>query len=128
MTDIEAARAELAGKGAAVSEAFHDAGGIFHHAGTIDRVPGPAADWQSYGSFASFSDPDGNNWYLQEVTTRLPGRVAATSAAYDSALDLSEALRRAAAAHGKHEEETGKPDPDWPVWYAQYMVDEQAAG
>jgi len=126
--DIEAARAELAGRGVTVSEAFHDAGGIFHHAGTADRVPGPAADRQSYGSFVSFSDPDGNTWYVQEVTTRLPGRVAPAPTAYESAPDLAAALRRAAAAHGKHEEETGKPDPDWPDWYAQYMVDERTAG
>ena len=74
VTDIDAARAELAGLGADVSEVFHDAGGVFHHAGTANRVSGPAQDHQSYGSFASFSDPDGNQWCLQEITTRLPGR------------------------------------------------------
>ena len=74
VTDIDAARAELAGLGADVSEVFHDAGGVFHHAGTANRVTGPAEDHKSYGSFASFSDPDGNQWYLQEITTRLPGR------------------------------------------------------
>ncbi len=74
VTDIDAARAELTGHGADVSEVFHDAGGVFHHAGTEGRVSGPAADHQSYGSFASFSDPDGNGWLLQEITTRLPGR------------------------------------------------------
>ena len=74
VTDIDAARAELAGRGADVSEVFHDAGGVFHHAGTANRVTGPAEDHKSYGSFASFSDPDGNQWYLQEITTRLPGR------------------------------------------------------
>ena len=72
--DIEAARGELMGRGADVSEVFHDSGGVFHHAGTVDRVPGPAPDHTSYGSFASFSDPDGNGWLLQEVTSRLPGR------------------------------------------------------
>jgi len=72
--DIEAARGELIGHGADVSEVFHDAGGVFHHVGTVDRVPGPAPDHTSYGSFASFSDPDGNGWLLQEVTSRLPGR------------------------------------------------------
>ncbi|WP_217709061.1 VOC family protein [Nonomuraea rhodomycinica] len=72
--DIDAARAELVERGAEVSEVFHDAGGVFHHAGTDERVPGPAPERQSYGSFASFSDPDGNGWLLQEVTTRLPGR------------------------------------------------------
>jgi catechol 2,3-dioxygenase-like lactoylglutathione lyase family enzyme len=74
VTDIDAARAELAGLGADVSEVFHDAGGVFHHAGTANRVTGPAKDHQSYGSFVSFSDPDGNQWCLQEITTRLPGR------------------------------------------------------
>ena len=74
VTDIDAARAELTGHGAEVSEVFHDAGGVFHHAGTEGRVSGPAPDHESYGSFASFSDPDGNGWLLQEITTRLPGR------------------------------------------------------
>jgi catechol 2,3-dioxygenase-like lactoylglutathione lyase family enzyme len=74
VTDIDAARAELVSNGADVSEVFHDAGGVFHHAGTAGRVPGPAPDHQSYGSFASFADPDGNGWLLQEITTRLPGR------------------------------------------------------
>jgi catechol 2,3-dioxygenase-like lactoylglutathione lyase family enzyme len=72
--DIEAARAELVGHGAQVSEVFHDADGVFHHAGTAGRVPGPDPERRSYCSFASFSDPDGNGWMLQEVTTRLPGR------------------------------------------------------
>jgi catechol 2,3-dioxygenase-like lactoylglutathione lyase family enzyme len=72
--DIVAARAELAGRGVAVSEVFHDAGGVFHHAGTDARVPGPAPARGTYGSFASFADPDGNGWMLQEITTRLPGR------------------------------------------------------
>jgi hypothetical protein len=74
VSDIEAARAELAGRGADVSEVFHDVGGVFHHRGTEGRVRGPAPDHQSYGSFASFSDPDGNGWLLQEITTRLPAR------------------------------------------------------
>jgi len=72
--DIEAARAELVGRGVEASEVFHDAGGVFHHAGTEARVPGPDPDRRSYGSFVSFSDPDGNGWLLQEITTRLPGR------------------------------------------------------
>jgi catechol 2,3-dioxygenase-like lactoylglutathione lyase family enzyme len=72
--DIEAARAELVSKGVTASEVFHDAGGVFHHAGTDSRAPGPAPDHKTYGSFVSFSDPDGNTWFLQEVTTRLPGR------------------------------------------------------
>ena len=73
-TDIEAARDELISYGAEVSEVFHDAGGVFHHAGTGGRASGPAPNHQSYGSFISFSDPDGNRWYVQEITTRLPGR------------------------------------------------------
>jgi catechol 2,3-dioxygenase-like lactoylglutathione lyase family enzyme len=123
VSDIDAARAELAGGGAPVSEVFHDAGGVFHHGGDTGRVEGPSSD--SYGSWLSFADPDGNTWYVQEVTTRLPGRVAPAPTAYDSAADLAGALRRAAAAHGEHEAETGQEDPDWPDWYAQYMVDER---
>ena len=72
--DIVAARDELVGRGVDVSEPFHDAGGVFHHAGTDARVPGPAPARGTYGSFAAFSDPDGNGWMLQEITTRLPGR------------------------------------------------------
>jgi len=125
--DIDAARAELAAGGADVTGVFHDAGGVFHHGGTDARVDGPASDRQSYGSWLSFKDPDGNTWFVQEVTTRLPGRVTSSPAAYDSAADLAGALRRAAAAHGKHEEEIGQADPDWPDWYAQYMVDERTS-
>jgi catechol 2,3-dioxygenase-like lactoylglutathione lyase family enzyme len=72
--DIGAARDELAGCGAEVSEVFHDESGVFHHAGTTARVIGPAPENASYGSFVSFSDPDGNEWFVQEITTRLPGR------------------------------------------------------
>lgn len=74
VTDIDQARAELAARGAATSEVFHDAGGVFHHAGNAGRVPGPAPDHKSYGSFASFEDSDGNGWLIQEITTRLPRR------------------------------------------------------
>lgn len=74
VSDIEAARAELVGRGIEVSDVFHDAGGVFHHAGTVGRVPGPDPERRSYGSFASFRDPDGNGWILQEITQRLPGR------------------------------------------------------
>jgi catechol 2,3-dioxygenase-like lactoylglutathione lyase family enzyme len=74
VTDIEAARAELAGRGVDVSDIYHDAGGVFHHAGTDARVPGLDPQRRSYSSFASFSDPDGNGWVLQEIVTRLPGR------------------------------------------------------
>jgi catechol 2,3-dioxygenase-like lactoylglutathione lyase family enzyme len=72
--DIEAARAQFAGQGVEISESFHDVGGVFHHAGTVGRLPGPDPDRTSYGSFAAFTDPDGNEWVLQEITTRLPGR------------------------------------------------------
>ncbi len=74
VTDIDAARAELVAHGVDVSDVFHDAGGVFHHAGNSNRAPGPAPDHKSYGSFVTFSDPDGNRWYIQEITTRLPGR------------------------------------------------------
>jgi catechol 2,3-dioxygenase-like lactoylglutathione lyase family enzyme len=72
--DIAGARTELLDHGVIVSEIFHDAGGVFHHAGLESRAAGPAPENKSYGSFASFSDPDGNTWFLQQVTTRLPGR------------------------------------------------------
>ena len=72
--DIEAAREELAGRGVDVSEVYHDAGGVFEHAGTEHRVSGPDPDRGSYASFASFADPDGNGWRLQEIRERLPGR------------------------------------------------------
>jgi hypothetical protein len=94
-------------------------------------VPGTAEDHKTYGSWVSFSDPDGNSWFVQEVTTRLPGRATSALASFGSVAGLAAALRRAAAAHGKHEEEIGHADPNWPDWYAQYMADEsagQAAG
>jgi hypothetical protein len=89
------------------------------------RVGGPDPEHGSYRTFASFSDPDGNGWLLQEITTRLRGRVAGDTK-YASAGDLSQALRRAAAAHGQHEARTGQADSNWPDWYAEYMVREQA--
>jgi catechol 2,3-dioxygenase-like lactoylglutathione lyase family enzyme len=124
--DINAARTELAGHGAEVSEVFHDVGGVFHHGGTSGRADGPSPERPSYGSWLSFTDPDGNRWFVQEVTTRLPGRATSALAAFDSVSGLADALRRAAAAHGKHEEEIGHADADWPDWYAQYMADESA--
>jgi catechol 2,3-dioxygenase-like lactoylglutathione lyase family enzyme len=124
--DIDKARDKLVGRGVAASEVFHDAGGVFHHGGTEGRVTGPAPEHADYGSFASFSDPDGNGWLLQEIKVRLPGRVSDTSTSYDDPPDLAKALRRAAAAHGEHEARTGKEDPDWPDWYAEYMVREAA--
>ncbi|MGW6890283.1 VOC family protein [Streptomyces chartreusis] len=124
--DIEAAHAELERNGADPSEVFHDAGGVFHHGGTDARVPGADPRRGSYGSFLSFDGPDGNGWLLQEVTTRLPGRLDPATTEFASAGDLAGALRRAAAAHGEHEARTGAEDPDWPDWYARYMVSEQA--
>ncbi len=126
--DIEAACDELAAHGAGVSEVFHAGtpGAQFQPDGTSGRVGGRAPDHASYSSFATFRDPDGNGWLLQEVTARLPGRADAAETAFASAVDLASALRRAAAAHGEHEKRIGKPDPDWPDWYAAYMVAEQA--
>jgi catechol 2,3-dioxygenase-like lactoylglutathione lyase family enzyme len=126
VNDIEAAHDELKRLGAEPSEIFHDADGIFHHGGDDARVPGPAANRGSYGSFLSFSDPDGNGFLLQEVTTRLPGRLDPSVTAFSSVADLAAALRRAAAAHGEHEARIGQADANWPDWYASYMVAEQA--
>ncbi len=126
VSDIEAARAELVDRGADVSELFHDVGGVFHHSGQEGRLSGPHPQRRSYASFASFSDPDGNGWLLQEVTVRLPGRVAADDTTFTSPTELATALRRAAAAHGEHEKRTGQRDADWPDWYAEYIVREQA--
>jgi predicted enzyme related to lactoylglutathione lyase len=127
VSDIEAARGQLSASGAEVSEVFHPGTPGAQFSGDASgRVSGRAPDGGSYGSFATFSDPDGNGWLLQEVTTRLPGRVDAAATAYASAADLAAALRRAAAAHGEHEKRTGAADQNWPDWYAAYMVAEQA--
>ena len=129
VSDIQATREELVGRGVEVSEVFHAGtpGAQFQPDGASGRVSGPAADHASYGSFATFRDPDGNGWLLQEVTTRLPGRVDPAATTFGSAGDLESALRRAAAAHGEHEQRTGgQRDENWPNWYAAYMVAEQA--
>jgi catechol 2,3-dioxygenase-like lactoylglutathione lyase family enzyme len=130
VSDIAAARNEMVGRGIEINEVFHDAGGVY--AGPDEpylfgrlRVSGPDPDHRSYRSFASFRDPDGNGWLLQEITTRLPGRVTGKTA-FGSASDLASALRRAEAAHGEHEKRTGQRDANWPDWYAEYMVREQA--
>jgi hypothetical protein len=123
VSDIEAARDELVGRGIQVSEVFHFADGP---APFGDKVRGPAPDHQSYGSYASFSDPDGNTWLLQEVTTRFSGRVERSQTSFSSARDLASALRRASAAHGEHEKRIGKADEDWPDWYARYMTAEES--
>ena len=93
---------------------------------TGDRVDGPDPDGKSYSSFAVFEDPDGNGWLLQQVTDRLPGRLDPTTTSFNSPGDLAAALRRAESAHGEHEKRIGRADPDWPDWYAEYMVREQS--
>jgi catechol 2,3-dioxygenase-like lactoylglutathione lyase family enzyme len=129
VSDIEAAHEDLVARGVEVSDVFHCSTGTvcrFRDAGAGDRAPGPAPERGSYGSYVSFSDPDGNGWLLQEVTDRLPGRTDPAVTAFGSAPDLASALRRASAAHGEHEKRIGKADPDWPDWYADYMVREQS--
>ena len=118
----------LAARGVAISDVFHaeTPGAQFKPDGDSGRVSGRAPGNASYFSFATFSDPDGNGWLLQEVTTRLPGRLDPSITAYRSTWDLSQAMKRAAAAHGEHEKRTGQPDAEWPDWYASYMVAEQA--
>jgi catechol 2,3-dioxygenase-like lactoylglutathione lyase family enzyme len=120
VSDIEAARAELVGRGIDVSEVFHRAGP------GQPPVSGRNPARRSYTSYATFSDPDGNGWLLQEITVRLPGRVDADDTTFTSPTELAGALRRAEAAHGEHEKRTGQRDADWPDWYAEYMVAEQA--
>ena len=131
VSDIEAAHDELLGRGVEISEVFHDAGDV--HTGADEpylfgrlRVSGPDPDHRSYRSYASFRDPDGNGWLFQEVTARLPGRVEADDTTFTSSGELATALRRAASAHGEHEKRIGKNDANWPDWYAEYIVREQA--
>jgi hypothetical protein len=128
VSDIGAAREALAARGVRISDVFHPAtpGAQFQSDGTSGRVGGASPDRTSYGSFATFSDPDGNGWLLQEVTTRLPGRLDAAETTFVSSAELASALRRAAAAHGEHEKRTGEYDVNWPDWYAEYMVGERA--
>ena len=120
VSDIEAARAELVGRGVDVGEVFHVAGPGH------PPIPGRDPQGRSYHSYATFKDPDGNTWLLQEVTSRLPGRVDAAQTAFSSVADLAAAMRRAAAAHGEHEKRTGVRDANWADWYAEYMAAEQA--
>ena len=123
VSDLEAAHNELVARGVAASEVFHFAG--LNRLDPAERLAGRSPDRPSYGSFLSFQDPDGNGWLVQEITTRLPGRVAGDTT-YASVNDVSQALRRAEAAHGEHEKRTGQRDANWPDWYAAYMVAEQA--
>ena len=129
VSDIEAAQHELAGRGIDASEIWH--GPPFPPEA---RQPGPDPQRASYGSFSSFTDPDGNMWLVEEVTTRLPGRIDATGTAFASIVDLAGALRRAEAAHAEHQKRAGRPhlfhhssqDENWSAWYAAYMAAEQA--
>jgi catechol 2,3-dioxygenase-like lactoylglutathione lyase family enzyme len=121
VSDIEAARAELIGHGVEVNEAFHRTGP------GKPTVKGRDPERRSYSSFATFKDPDGNEWLLQEITTRFPGRIGSSTTTYASGADLAAALRRASEAHGEHEKRNGgQRDENWPDWYAEYMVAEQA--
>ena len=129
VSDIKAARDELLVRGVKISGVFH--GGNNAYAGPDEpylfgrlRVAGPDPEHRSYRSFASFSDPDGNGWLLQEITSRLPGRVEGDTT-FASSTELAATLRRAAAAHGEHEKRIGKNDENWPDWYAEYIVREQ---
>lgn len=130
VSDIDAAREALQGRGVDISDVFH-AGDV--HAGNDEpylfgrlRVGGPDPERRSYRSYASFRDPDGNGWLFQEVTTRLPGRIDAGATTFSSAADLASAFRRAEAAHGEYEKQLGHRDEEWPVWYADYIVREQS--
>ncbi|WP_116813508.1 VOC family protein [Steroidobacter cummioxidans] len=117
--DVVATREELIARNVRVSDVVHRLG-----PGKAE-LAGPHPQRQSYASFASFSDPDGNAWIMQEITLRLPGRVATTNATFTSSGDLEAALRRAEVAHGEHEKRTGARDEEWPRWYAEYMLSEQ---
>ena len=121
VSDIEAAHRDLVAKGINASEVFH--GSPFNPA---RRISGPEPGRQSYGSYVSLEDPDGNVWIVQEVTRRLPGRIDPATTTFTSANDLASAMRRAEAAHGEHEKRNGQRDENWPDWYAAYMAAEQA--
>jgi catechol 2,3-dioxygenase-like lactoylglutathione lyase family enzyme len=118
VSDLQATLQKLAAAGIEVGEVYHlGAGG---------RASGVDPEHASYRSYASLRDPDGNGWLFQEVTTRLPGRVDPAATSFGSARDLADAMRRASAAHGEHEKRIGAADPNWPDWYAAFMVAEQA--
>lgn len=120
VSDIEDARNKLVAAGIEVSEIFHF--------GPKGPVSGPDPEHGTYRSLATFSDPDGNSWLLQEITTRLPGRIDTGVTSFGSETDLISALIRAATAHGEHEKRIGQRDEKWPVWYAAYMAAEQNGG
>ena len=129
VSDIEVAHHALTDRGIDASEIWH--GPPFPPEA---RQPGLDPERTSYGSFCSFTDPDGNTWLVQEVTTRLPGRIDATGTVFASTADLASALQRAEAAHAEHQKRTGRShllhrsgqDENWPAWYAAYLVAEQA--
>jgi catechol 2,3-dioxygenase-like lactoylglutathione lyase family enzyme len=126
VSDIVAARQQLATQGGEASEVYHcESGTACRFAGIGARVSGPQPERVSYFSFVSFQDPDGNGWVLQEVTNRLAGRVTGNTT-FTSAQDLGEAMLRAANAHGEDAERIRQADPDWPYWQAEYMVREQS--
>ncbi len=116
--DVEEARAELAARGVGVSEVWHDADGVFFRGGGRNRVPGPDPARRTYGSYASFTDPDGNGWVLQEVTTRLPGRLWSDFGS--DVAGLADLLHEAEEQHGRYE--PGAPEHHWWHWYAQYVA------
>jgi catechol 2,3-dioxygenase-like lactoylglutathione lyase family enzyme len=128
VSDIEAVREDLLARGVKASEVFHadEPGAQFQPEGAAGRVGGRGPEDGSYRTFVTFQDPDENGWLVQEVTTRLPGRVGDAETTYGTAADLESALRRAAAAHGEHETRTGQADENWPQWYAAYLVAERA--
>jgi catechol 2,3-dioxygenase-like lactoylglutathione lyase family enzyme len=118
VSDIQAARDELVAAGVEIDEIFHP--------GPSGPESGRDPERRSYFSRATLRDPDGNLWLIQEVTTRLPGRVDPSTTSFSSASDMASALRRAATAHGEHEKRTGEADANWPDWYAEYMLREQS--
>src|SRR5215470_13938441 len=118
VSDIEAARNALLAAGVQVGE--------FFHLGPNGPAPGLDPERRTYRSRAEFKDPDGNSWVLQEISSRLPGRVEPGATSFASASDLASALKRAALAHGQHEARIGQRDESWPAWYAEYMVREQS--
>ncbi len=129
VSDVQSARDQIAAHGAEISEVFHpiEPGAQFVPGSGSGRVGGRAPEGQSYGSFATFVDSEGNTWLLQEVTTRLPGRIDSATTSFSSVHDLEQALTRAATAHGEHEARNGgERDEQWPAWYAAYMVAEQS--
>jgi catechol 2,3-dioxygenase-like lactoylglutathione lyase family enzyme len=123
--DVEVAHEAIAAQGVEVSEVFHDSSGGYNRWDGELRASGPDPERRTYASFLEFRDPDGNLWQLQEITSRLPGRIDAATATFSSVDDLAAALKRAETAHGAHEQRTGERDENWPAWYAAYMLAEK---